>query len=83
MNPIGRPPTLVRWTLRLEQATRLDRPVQAVTPTIRSVFGTGTSATVLDLVGGRDSSTAARRLIGTGLLVVGPTAWTGWVSCTR
>lgn len=42
------------------------------------VIGTWTSATVLDLVGGRDSTTAARRLIGTGLLFVGPTAWTGW-----
>ena len=42
------------------------------------VLGTWTSATVLDLVGGRDSAVAARRLIGTGLLAVGPTAWTGW-----
>lgn len=42
------------------------------------VLGTWTSATVLDLVGGRDSRTAARRLVATGLLAVGPTAWTGW-----
>ena len=42
------------------------------------VLGTWTSATVLDLVGGRDSAAAAQRLIGTGLLAVGPTAWTGW-----
>ena len=42
------------------------------------VIGTWTSATLLDLVGGRDSSVAAQRLIGTGLLAVGPTAWTGW-----
>jgi hypothetical protein len=42
------------------------------------VIGTWTSATVLDLFGGRDSSAQAQRLIGTGLLVVGPTAWTGW-----
>jgi hypothetical protein len=42
------------------------------------VIGTWTSATVLDLVGGRDSSEAAKRLIGIGLLAVGPTAWTGW-----
>lgn len=42
------------------------------------VLGTWTSATVLDLVGGANSSAAAQRLIGTGLLAAGPTAWTGW-----
>lgn len=42
------------------------------------VIGTWTSATVLDLVGGRDSAAAAQRLVGAGLLAVGPTAWTGW-----
>ena len=42
------------------------------------VIGTWTSATVLDLVGGADSATAARRLVATGLLAAGPTAWTGW-----
>lgn len=42
------------------------------------VIGTWTSATVLDLFGGAESSGPARRLIGTGLLAVGPTAWTGW-----
>lgn len=41
-------------------------------------LGTWTSATVLDLLGGADSSASARRLIGTGLLAAGPTAWTGW-----
>jgi hypothetical protein len=98
-------PAIVRWTLRLENATALDRPVHALEPSIRSVFGTGTrgsvlrgewlghavhpiltdvvigtwtSATVLDLFGGRESSAAAQKLVGTGLLAVGPTAWTGW-----
>ncbi len=42
------------------------------------VIGTWTSATVLDLIGGDESSTAARRLVGTGLLAFGPTAWSGW-----
>jgi hypothetical protein len=42
------------------------------------VIGTWTSATVLDLVGGTESSAAARRLVATGLLAAGPTAWTGW-----
>jgi hypothetical protein len=42
------------------------------------VLGTWTSATVLDLVGGTGSSASAQRLVGTGLLAVGPTAWTGW-----
>lgn len=105
MSAVQRPPAIVRWTLRLEEATALDRPVRALEPSIRSVFGTGargsvlrgdwlghavhplltdlvvgtwTSATVLDLLGGRDSSAAAQRLVGTGLLAVGPTAWTGW-----
>ena len=105
MNPVERPPVILRWTLRLDDAAVLDRPVRAVEPKVRALFGNGTrgsvlrgewlghavhplltdvvlgtwtSATVLDLVGGPDSSTAARRLIGTGLLAVGPTAWTGW-----
>jgi hypothetical protein len=42
------------------------------------VIGTWTSATVLDMFGGRASSASAQRLVGAGLLVVGPTAWTGW-----
>lgn len=41
------------------------------------VIGGWTSATMLDLFGGRDSSEPAKRLIGIGLLAVGPTAWTG------
>jgi hypothetical protein len=105
MNPVERPPAIVRWTLRLEDATALDAAVQALEPTICTVFGTGTrasvlrgawlghavhplltdlvlgtwtSASVLDLFGGTESSASARRLVGTGLLAVGPTAWTGW-----
>ena len=42
------------------------------------VLGTWTSATVLDLVGGAESASSAQKLIGTGLLAAGPTAWTGW-----
>lgn len=42
------------------------------------VIGTWTSATLLDLLGGPDSAAASRRLIGIGLLTVGPTAWSGW-----
>ncbi len=42
------------------------------------VLGSWTSATVLDLVGGPDAPLPAKRLIGAGLLAVGPTAWTGW-----
>lgn len=103
-------PAIVRWTLRLEEATTLDRPVQALQPTIHAAFGSGargsllrgdwlghavhpvltdlvigswTSATLLDLVGGRDSSTSARRLVGIGLLAAGPTAWTGWAEWSQ
>ena len=42
------------------------------------VLGTWTSANVLDLIGGADSSSSAQKLIGAGLLAAGPTAWTGW-----
>jgi hypothetical protein len=105
MSTVERPPRIVRWTLRLEEASALDRPVRALEHPVRNVFGSGmqgsvlrgewlghavhplltdvalgswTSATVLDLVGGPDSSVAAQKLVGTGLLAAGPTAWTGW-----
>jgi hypothetical protein len=105
MNSTEQASGIVRWTLRLEQSAVLDRPVQALEPTIQTVFGTGmrssvlrgrwlghavhpvltdvvlgtwTSATLLDLVGGRDSSASAQRLIGVGLLAAAPTFWTGW-----
>lgn len=41
-------------------------------------IGSWTSATVLDLVGGRGSRDAAQRLVATGLLSAGPAAITGW-----
>jgi nitrite reductase/ring-hydroxylating ferredoxin subunit/uncharacterized membrane protein len=41
-------------------------------------IGAWTSATLLDLVGGRAGRPAATRLIGVGLAAAGPTAWTGW-----
>src|SRR5688572_29530702 len=41
------------------------------------VIGSFTSATILDLVGGKESAPAARRLVGIGLLSYGPTALTG------
>lgn len=51
----------------------------AVHPLLTDVaLGTWTSASLLDLLGGPDSAASARRLIGTGLLAAGPTAWTGW-----
>jgi hypothetical protein len=105
MNTVERAPRIVRWTLGLEDATALDRPVAVLEPYVQTLFGSGTrgsvlrgewlghavhplltdvvlgtwtSATVLDLMGGADSSASAQRLIGTGLLAAGPTAWTGW-----
>jgi hypothetical protein len=105
MNPNEQPAGVVRWTLRLEQATELDRPVHALEPSVHAWFGSGTrgsvlrgewlghavhpvltdvvlgtwtSASLLDLFGGPGSAAAAQRLLGTGLLAVGPTAWTGW-----
>ena len=41
-------------------------------------IGTWTSAVLLDLVGGRASEPAARRLIAIGLAAVPPTALSGW-----
>jgi len=105
MEAIENAPLIVRSTIRLEEATALDRPVQAVAPLVRRWFGEGTrgallrgdwlghalhpvltdavvgtwvSATLLDVLGGRDMAPAAQRLIGLGLLTAGPTAWTGW-----
>ena len=105
MKPSQPPPGIVRWTLRLEEAKGLDRPVRMLEPSVRELFGTGTrgsvlrgdwlghalhpvltdvvlgtwtSATVLDVFGGPGSSGSAQRLVGTGLLAFGPTAWAGW-----
>jgi hypothetical protein len=105
MDTVEQPPRIVRWTLRLEETSALDRPVRALERPVRNLFASGTrgsvlrgewlghavhplltdvtlgswtSATLLDLVGGPDSSTAAQKLVGTGLLAAGPTAWTGW-----
>jgi hypothetical protein len=47
MNSTERASGIVRWTLRLEQSAVLDRPVQAVEPTIQTVFGTGMRSSVL------------------------------------
>ena len=41
-------------------------------------IGTWTSATLLDLVGGRASRPAAQKLVGIGLAAAAPTALTGW-----
>lgn len=41
-------------------------------------LGAWASASVLDLTGGPASAPDAQRLVGTGLLLVGPTAWAGW-----
>jgi len=47
MDPNVRPPRIVRWTLRLEQATALDRPVRAIDPTIAAVFARGSRGWLL------------------------------------
>jgi hypothetical protein len=47
MDPVDRPPALVRWTRRLEDAEALDGPVAALRPTIREAFGSGTRGAVL------------------------------------
>jgi hypothetical protein len=47
MNLSQPPPAIVRWTLRLEEARALDRPVRALEPSVRELFGTGTRGSVL------------------------------------
>jgi nitrite reductase/ring-hydroxylating ferredoxin subunit/uncharacterized membrane protein len=42
-------------------------------------IGTWTSATILDLVGGESSRSAAQKLVGVGLAAAAPTAITGWL----
>ncbi len=60
-------------------ALRGDWLGHAVHPVLTDLtLGSWTSATALDLLGGRAASGAAQRLVGLGLLTVGPTAWTGW-----
>lgn len=47
MTRIHRPPSIVRWTLRLEQAPALDPPVRAVAPVVTAVFGRGPQGAAL------------------------------------
>ena len=47
MDPVGRPPMVVRQTLRLEDLKVLDRPVQAIEPLVRTLFGAGSRGAVL------------------------------------
>lgn len=42
-------------------------------------IGAWTSATMLDLVGGKSSRPAAQKLVGIGLAAAAPTAMTGWI----
>ncbi|NYD40909.1 DUF2231 domain-containing protein [Nocardioides panaciterrulae] len=44
--------------------------------------GTWTSASLLDVLGGPESSLPAQRLVGAGLVAAAPTAWTGWAEWT-
>ncbi|MFK5645352.1 DUF2231 domain-containing protein [Ornithinimicrobium sp. LYQ121] len=47
MSSTSRPPAIVRWTLRLEEATALDEAVHSLEAPIRSTFGTGARASLL------------------------------------
>ena len=40
-------PGIVRWTLRLEEASALDGPVEAVRPKVQELFGSGTRGALL------------------------------------
>jgi hypothetical protein len=47
MDSVDEAPSIVRWTLKLENATALDGPVRALEPSIRALFGSGTRGSVL------------------------------------
>jgi len=47
MSSPDRAPAIVRWTMKLEDVEALDRPVQALEPSIRTLFGEGTRASLL------------------------------------
>lgn len=77
------PVTAAFGTGRRASLLRGDWLGHAVHPILTDVtLGSWTSATVLDLVGGKEAASSARLLVGTGLLTVGPTAWTGWAEWT-
>ena len=42
-----RPPSIVRWTLGLEEAKALDGPVQAFEPYVKALFGSGPRGAML------------------------------------
>jgi hypothetical protein len=46
------------------------------------VIGSWTSASLLDLLGGRAASGPAQKLLGIGLVAAAPTFWTGWAEWT-
>lgn len=47
MNDVDQAPGIVRWTLRLEQSTALDRPVHALETATNALFGSEPLARVL------------------------------------
>jgi hypothetical protein len=47
MDVIAEAPSIVRWTLRLEETAALDGAVEALEPSIRALFGTGLRASLL------------------------------------
>ncbi|HYH35687.1 MAG TPA: DUF2231 domain-containing protein [Nocardioides sp.] len=64
---------------RVDAALRGEWLGHAVHPLMTDApIGMWTSAMVLDAVGGEQSQAAARRLVGLGVLMALPTAWTGW-----
>jgi nitrite reductase/ring-hydroxylating ferredoxin subunit/uncharacterized membrane protein len=59
----------------LVSGTVLGHPVHPLLTDV--VIGSFASATILDVIGGKESATAARKLVGVGLAAYGPTALTG------
>ena len=79
VHALERPVHRLFGTGRRASVLRGDWLGHAVHPLLTDfVIGTWTSATLLDLFGGRASAESAKRLIGIGLLAAAPTAWTGW-----
>lgn len=74
-------PTVTSWFAAGTRGSVLrgDWLGHALHPTLTDVaIGSWVSASLLDLVGGPGATGAAQKLVGIGVLLAVPTAWTGW-----
>ena len=70
--------TLLPNVVLVPGSERLDMAIVSRLMREHRIVGLHFVPSLLDLFGPRGSSAAATRLVGVGLIAVGPTAWTGW-----